>query len=39
MAAYLTILGGFGYAVSSAIMISTSLYQLWWPGFQYESSE
>jgi hypothetical protein len=33
-AAYLTILGGFGYAASSGFMISTSLYQLWWPGFR-----
>ncbi len=32
-AAYLTLLGGFGYAVSSGFMISTSLYQLWWPSF------
>ncbi len=30
-AAYLTILGGFGYAVSSGFMILTSLYQMWWP--------
>ena len=32
-AAYLTMLGGFGYAASSGFMISTSLYQLWWPSF------
>lgn len=31
-AAYLTILGGFGYAISSGFMILTSLYQMWWPG-------
>ncbi len=36
-AAYLTIFGGFGYAVSSGFMISTSLYQLWWPGFRRRS--
>ena len=30
-AAYLTILGGFGYAVSAGFMILTSLYQMWWP--------
>ncbi len=30
-AAYLTILGGFGYAISSGFMILTSLYQMWWP--------
>lgn len=30
-AAYLTIIGGLGYAISSGFMISTSLYQLWWP--------
>jgi len=30
-AAYLTILGGFGYAISSGFMIFTSLYQMWWP--------
>ena len=33
-AAYLTMVGGAGYALSSAFMISTSLYQLWWPGFR-----
>ena len=33
-AAYLTILAGMGYAASSAFMILTSLYQLWWPGFR-----
>ena len=30
--AWLTILGGLGYSLSSAFMILTSLYQLWWPG-------
>ncbi len=33
-AAYLTIIGGAGYAISSAIMITISLYQMWWPGFR-----
>lgn len=33
-AAYLTILAGGGYALSSGFMITTSLYQLWWRGFR-----
>ena len=37
-AAYLTMLGGFGYAISSGFMISTSLYQMWWPGFTARST-
>ncbi len=36
-AAYLTIFGGFGYAVSSGFMISTSLYQIWLPGFDVQT--
>ena len=38
-AAYLTILGGFGYAISSAFMILTSLYQMWWPMGSRRTSE
>ncbi len=29
--AWVTIVAGGGYALSSAFMISTSLYQMWWP--------
>ena len=38
-AAYLTILGGLGYAVSSAFMISTSLYQLWGLGARSRNNQ
>ncbi len=30
--AWLTIVGGMGYSLSSAYMILTSLHQMWWPG-------
>lgn len=33
-AAYLTLIAGFGYAISAAFMILTSIYQMWWPGLK-----